>query len=89
MSRLALFGRPWVIFDPHNKDHRRWFAEFNRNAKWGDCPVRFVLDEGCGDLITQIQRQLIQYYVDKEFGSAKENKVVQKGKKTVDRDLKR
>lgn len=85
MSKLALFGRPFVVFDAYNKDHRRWFAEFNKNSSWKNCPVRFVLDEACGDLVTQIQRQLIQYYVDKEFGAAKENLVHQKGKKTVDK----
>lgn len=68
MSRLQLHGRPWVVFDAHNKSHRKWFAEFNRTAKWGQCPVRFVVNEDHGDLITQIQRELIAYYVSKEFG---------------------
>jgi len=70
MSRLALYGRPFVVFDAGNKDHRRWYAEFNANRTWKDCPVRFVLvDKDHGDLITQIQRQLIQFYVDREFGT--------------------
>ena len=67
MSRLALFGRPWVVFDAANKDHRKWFAEFNKNSSWAHCPVRFVVDDDHGDLITMIQRHLIQYYVDREF----------------------
>lgn len=67
MSRLALFGRPYVIFDATNKEHRRWFAEFNTNRTWAKCPVRFVIDDDQGDLITMIQRRLIQYYVDREF----------------------
>lgn len=67
MSKLQLHGRPWVVFDPSNKDHRRWFAHFNKNASWSNCPVRFVVNDDHGDLITQIQRQLIQYYVDREF----------------------
>ena len=69
MSRLALHGRPWVVFDAKNKEHRSWFAEFNKSAQWGRCPVRFVVNEDHGDLITQIQRELIQFYVDKEFGT--------------------
>jgi len=69
MSKLALFGRPFVVFDPNNKDHRRWFAEFNRDSSWKACPVRFVIDDDNGDLVTMIQRKLIQYYVDKEFGT--------------------
>ena len=72
MSKLQLFGRPWVVFDAQNKDHRRWFAEFNKNLSWKNCPVRFVVNEDHGDLITQIQRSLIQFYVDKEFGTEKD-----------------
>ena len=75
MSRLALFGRPYIIFDASNKDHRRWFAEFNRSLTWSNCPVRFVVDDDHGDLVTMIQRNLIQYYVDKEFGTAKNPKI--------------
>ena len=69
MSRLALYGRPWVIFDAKNREHRQWFADFNKTGAWGRCPVRFVVDDDHGDLITQIQRNLIQFYVDKEFGT--------------------
>jgi hypothetical protein len=69
MSRLQLYGRPWVVFDAANKDHRRWFADFNKNLSWSKCPVRFVVNEDHGDLITQINRMLIQFYVDREFGT--------------------
>jgi hypothetical protein len=81
MSRLALYGRPYVIFDAKNKDHRRWFADFNKTGAWGRCPVRFVVDDDHGDLITQIQRTLIQFYVDKEFGSDTDPKVRSVAKK--------
>jgi hypothetical protein len=67
MSRLALYGRPWVVFNAKNREHRQWFADFNKTAQWSRCPVRFVVNEDHGDLITQIQRELIQFYVDKEF----------------------
>jgi hypothetical protein len=67
MSRLQLHGRPWVVFDAKNKDHRRWFADFNENLSWSRCPVRFVVNDDHGDLITMIQRELIKFYVDKEF----------------------
>ena len=68
MSRLQLFGRQWVVFDAQNKDHRKWFANFNTTGAWGQCPVRFVVNDDHGDLITQIQRELIAHYVGKEFG---------------------
>lgn len=71
MSRLAYMGRPWTVFDPKNKQHRKWFAEFQAKRTWGNCPVRFVVAEDHGDLITMIQRSLIDYYTKKEFGQIK------------------
>jgi hypothetical protein len=68
MSRLDYIGRPWVAFNPENKQHRKWFAEFQRSGTWGHCPVRFIVSDEHGDLITLIQRKLIGHYVDKEFG---------------------
>lgn len=67
MSRLQLFGRPWVVFNPGNRDHRKWFAEFQKSGTWGRCPVRFVVNDDHGDLLTMIQRDLIEHYVGKEF----------------------
>jgi hypothetical protein len=67
MSRLSYWGRPWAIFDATNKQHRRWFTEFQRNRTWGHCPVRFVVDDNQGELITMMQQQMIDYYVNKEF----------------------
>jgi hypothetical protein len=75
MSRLALYGRPWVVFNAKDREHRRWFAEFNKSGAWGKCPVRFVVNDDHGDLITQIQRELIQFYVDKEFGTIEKPKM--------------
>jgi len=69
MSKLSLYGRTYVVFDAKNKDHRRWFADFNKNQTWSNCPVRFVIDNDHGDLVTMIQRNLIRYYVDREFKS--------------------
>ena len=68
MSRLDYIGRPWVSFNPENKQHRKWFAEFQRKGTWGNCPVRFIVSDEHGDLITLIQRKLIGHYVDREFG---------------------
>jgi hypothetical protein len=92
MSRLQLHGRPWVVFDSKNKEHRRWFADFNKTGAWGSCPVRFVVNDDHGDLITQIQRELIAHYVGKEFNQVKVGvkrttrkviKIDTKSKKTV------
>ena len=68
MSRLAFYGRQWTVFDPYNKQHRQWFAEFQTRKSWSHCPVRFIVDDDHGDLLTMIQRKLIEYYTDQEFG---------------------
>jgi hypothetical protein len=70
MSKLAFIGRPWVAFDATNKEHRTWFAEFRKLGTWGQCPVRFIIPDDHGDLITMIQRRLIDYYVSQEFGDS-------------------
>ena len=67
MSVLELHGRPYTVFDPENKQHRRYYSDFVRTASWGHCPVRFVVPEDHGDLITMIQRTLVKYYIEREF----------------------
>ena len=57
-----------MAFDPHNKDHRRYYAEFLKRGGWGQCPVRFICPEDHGgDLISMIKNSLIAYYIEKEF----------------------
>lgn len=73
MSKLEFFQRPLVAFDPKNKDHRRWFAEFQNRRSWSHCPVRFIVPDDHGDLVTLCQQRLIEYYVSKEFGLAKKD----------------
>lgn len=68
MSKIQMFGRPYVVFDAKNKEHRKWYADFNKNLSWSKCPVRFVVDDDAGDLVTMIQRKLIEHYTEKEFG---------------------
>lgn len=67
MSSLIVNSRPWVVFDATNKQHRRWFSDFQRDRTWGKCPVRFIVTDDQGDLLTLIQRKLIAYYTEKEF----------------------
>ena len=83
MSKLEYYSRPLVAFDAHNKEHRRHYYKFRQTHSWGHCPVRFIVpDESGWDLISMIQRQLLEYYVDKEFlVKPKETAVVKKAKK--------
>jgi hypothetical protein len=68
MSLLEYHSRPLVAFDPHNKEHRTYYAEFIKNRGWGHCPVRFIVPEKIGrDLVTMIQDSLLRYYVEREF----------------------
>jgi hypothetical protein len=67
MSNLNLFVRPWTVFDPSNQEHRGYYYEFLKTGTWGYCPLRFIVDNDHGDLITMIQRSLVNYYVEQEF----------------------
>ena len=72
MSKLEFYTRPLVAFNPANKDHRRYYAEFIEHHGWGHCPVRFICPDDSGsDLTVMIKSQLVQYYIDREFGGGK------------------
>jgi len=72
MSKLEYLARPLVAFDPGNKDHRRYYAEFLEYGGWGMCPVRFICPDDHGmDLPSMIQHSLIFFYVEREFGGGK------------------
>jgi hypothetical protein len=88
VSKLEFYARPLVAFDPSKKEHRRWFHEFMNYGGWGTCPVRFICPEESGsDLVKMITRQLVDFYIEKEFQKGK--KLAQKGKKVVDTKPKR
>lgn len=67
MSVLELSGRPFIVFDPEDKQHRSYYHDFVQMGTWGRCPFRFVVPEDHGDLVTMIQRSLVEFYVNKEF----------------------
>jgi hypothetical protein len=67
MSRLSLYGRPFTVFNPSDRSHRQHYFNFVRTGTWGRCPVRFVVPDDQGDLVTMIQRSLVKYYVEREF----------------------
>lgn len=92
MSVLELSGRPYIVFDPADKLHRSYYHDFVQSGTWGRCPFRFVVPEDHGDLITMIQRSLIEFYVNKEFKNADQKPqtlVRQKRQKVVDTPTKR
>lgn len=68
MSKLEIAGRPWTVFDASNFEHRQEFAKFLKNRTWGGCPYRFIIESEYGDLISMIQKKLIDHYTNVEFG---------------------
>ena len=71
MSVLELNGRPFVVFDPADEQHRAYYYEFVKLGTWGRCPYRFVVPEDHGNLITMIQHSLVTYYVNQEFSGVR------------------
>jgi len=69
MSLLDFYMRPLVEFDVDKKEHRRLFNGFLRTASWGHCPYRFIVpDMEQFDLVTAIERRMLAFYMDREFG---------------------
>ena len=85
MSKLEFYARPLVAFDASNKQHRRWYHEFVEYGGWGQCPVRFIVPESTGsDLVKIITRQLIEYYVTKEFvAKMPQKRLTKRGRKRL------
>jgi hypothetical protein len=67
MSILDLKTRPMIQFDAGNLQHRKEYAKFIKSKSWGYCPVRFAVLGSRTDLVTQIERDLVDHYVYKEF----------------------
>jgi hypothetical protein len=84
MSRLEYYGRPLVAFDPSNKEHRRYYADFVKFGGWGHCPVRFIVTEDhANDLPTMIRNKLVEYYVQQEFRNEKKQSKSPTGRKGI------
>lgn len=73
MSILELSKKPMVRFDPADKNHRLIFKKFLDNKSWKHSNCQFALDEVSLDLITMINRDLINYYLKQEFKSRRPN----------------
>lgn len=67
MSLLNLRMRPIVEFDVTNRKHREDYARFIATGSWGHCPVRYEVNESCGELSGAIQRKMLEYYTGREF----------------------
>lgn len=70
MDILRRAGRPEILFDPANKQHREWYKQFLEDRSWGKLPIRFA-SKGYGITLGHIERALLDYYTDKEFKGKK------------------
>lgn len=75
---LDLHHRPLVLFDPTNKDHRQYVADFVSTGTWAACPVVFFAPEEANTKAYVIE-SLADYYLSKEF----KIKVPELSKRTV------
>jgi hypothetical protein len=73
MSHLLNINRPTTIFDVKNRKHRELFAEFIRTSRWGHSPLRFVASEPTQVDVGTMTRQVVEYYMEKEFAKTAKN----------------
>lgn len=60
--------RPVVAYDPANKQHRKYLAEYLRTHSWAKCPYRFVSVDHTGvDHLVSMTNATLSYYISKEF----------------------
>jgi hypothetical protein len=65
---IGVYSRPVILFNPEDKHHRRWAWQFFRDRSWKNCPVRFALPDGEDNVCSMIERMLMSYYSQREFG---------------------
>lgn len=67
MSVLSFSNRPAAIFNAKDRKHRELFAQFVRTGTWSKSPVRFIASEPTESDVGTIARQVLEFYVEKEF----------------------
>ena len=63
INSLQKAQRPFVVFDPSNKDHRRYFKKFMATSTWYSCPYQWLIDDHSTDVVSYINRKLLAHYV--------------------------
>jgi hypothetical protein len=65
---MLLSAKSEVVFDAYNKHHRNAYDQYLRNNRsWAKVNFRFRAPH-FGITIGYIERRLLEYYTDKEFG---------------------
>ena len=65
-TRLNLHTRPTVEFDVNNPQHRSIFRTFLVQGTWAHSPFQFAV-QGAESVAASTARQLLQYYINKDF----------------------
>lgn len=68
MSVIHVMGRPVEAFNATNRKHRESLATFLRTRSWAHSPVRFISSEPTEVDVNTMQRQVLEFYAQKEFG---------------------
>lgn len=68
MNNISTYGRPTVVFDASNPQHREWVLEFEKTMSWKNCPMRFELVDNFENVVAMIRSKLMNYYLEQEFG---------------------
>lgn len=63
INSLQKAQRPFVVFDPANLEHRRYYKKFMVKSTWHGCPYQWIIDDYSTDVVTYVNRKLLAYYV--------------------------
>lgn len=72
MLKSFLLNRPYVIFDPANKEHRLIYNKFLKTGSWSNCSYQFICEAPYLDLPSCINYKLVNYFFSKEFAKKTE-----------------
>ena len=74
MNNLVFYGRPLVVFNPADAEHRKLYHEFVKTGSWGHCPYRFIVPDERGIVSAVLQRTMVEYYLKQEFDTKSRKK---------------
>lgn len=68
---LDITRKPVVLFDATDEEHRRDYAKFIQTGSWAHCDRRYEVANKGGHSQGMIQRELLEFYMNKEFVAKK------------------
>lgn len=86
-KHLLKMQRPYVCFNPDNKEHRQHFYNFQKSSSWAGCPYQWVIEDDSIDVVHYISKKMVAYYMSNEFKKSKSKPVLKLNtiKKSVSR----